>query len=950
MRSITKQVADMDKGPSAADTPPDTLLARWQSIIDILAETGGVAAVLVVRPVDGHVEVMLSSRNAANRIPAGQRLPMDAGCYCDHVLGTGEPSQVRDARLDPHYATAMQLAGGLVSYIGYPLRRADGSLYGALCALDERPNAFAGLFGRQLELAVRATEAELASLEENARLHAEILAHRQTEQALRDTNRLHRTAQRIARLGHWHHDLRSNRLQWSEEMFELYGVDHAHFPASYDAFLDLIHPHDRQALADAFMRAVNETGKFRLRYRLPLPDGRVRWLEAQASVTRDNEGRPLHATGTTQDITVQVETEQTLRERERQLAEAQRLARLGSWHLDLATNELTWSDEIFRILEIERGAFAHSYESFLGFVHPDDRARLDDVYRRSVEERTEYVFEHRLLMPDGRIKWVIERGRTEYAGDGQPLHSWGTVQDITERRAQDRERDMLANIVRHSQELVNVATLDGRMVFLNDAGCRALGIEAADVGRHHVLDALPHEQVPYAESVLLPQLLSAGYWEGDLQYRNLATGEIRDFHAVCFKIANPETGEFTHIANVSLDITERARARIQQEELARQLQHTQKLESLGLMAGGMAHDFNNLLQAIMGNLELALTDLPAVHAARDSIDRSLLAARRAANITRQLLTFAGQDRGPVEAVDLRLAVEESLEMLRAAIDRRIGIHVLQGDDALPVRAVPGQLQQVVVNLVSNAADAMQDAPGNILVTCRVLQVAQERADTGDIGGPLPAGRYAVLEVRDEGCGMSADTAAHLFDPFFTTKTHGRGLGMPAVLGILRSSGGHINVRSRVGHGTTMRICWPLVAATPVQRPMPGNTAGRPLEGRHILVVDDEPTLRIVAAELLQRQGAGVTTAASGSEAIALARHASPPHDAVLLDITMPDMDGAETFRRLRELHPELPVLLSSGYDAPGAMARIGDARRTAFLAKPWQANALYRALDELLRQ
>src|SRR5690606_21077697 len=123
-------------------------------------------------------------------------------------------------------------------------------------------------------------------------------------------------------------------------------------------------------------------------------------------VTHDNEGRPRHATGTTQDITVQVETEQTLRERERQLAEAQRLARLGSWHLDLATGALTWSDEIFSILEIERGAFAHSYESFLGFVHPDDRARLDDVYRRSVEERTEYVFEHRLLMPDGRIKWV----------------------------------------------------------------------------------------------------------------------------------------------------------------------------------------------------------------------------------------------------------------------------------------------------------------------------------------------------------------------------------------------------------------------------------------------------------------------------------------------------------------------------------------------------------------
>ncbi|MFP5384288.1 MAG: PAS domain-containing protein [Gammaproteobacteria bacterium] len=816
--------------PSKLNSPE--FRQRWQTGLDLLAETGSVPVVLVARYLGEAFEVMLVNQRGEDRIPVGARRVVGEGSYQDAVLHSNAPVHVFNALADARWMKAIAISGGLTSYIGYPLRWPDGTLFGTLCALDSAPNNFDGLFCRHIEQAVRAMDAELASLYEARRLEQEIAAHQATENALRLSEALHNEAQRIAKLGHWYHDLQTDRL--------------------------------------------------------------------------------------------------------------------------------TWSDEMFRIYEVDVSRFGTAYQDFLSLVHPEDRAALDQQFMQAVATGRDFTHEYRLQLPDGRSKWLRAHAITTYAADGTAQASLGTTQDITQQKESAQERELLANIIRHARELVNAADPQGRMLFLNGAGGDFLGIAPADATRFEIFDVIPEHLQAFVRQELLPTLLATGHWEGNLQYRNLRTGELRDFRARCFAITDPETGVISSIANVSEDITARLAFERQQRNLERQLQHADKLDSLGLMAGGIAHDFNNLLQAILGNLALADEDLPDAHPAQTAIARCVLTARRAADISRQLLTVAGQDAGITEPVDAVTAVRESIDMLRSVIDKRIRVTVTAPDDPLMVQAAPGQLQQVIVNLVINAADAMSDRPGILCVSCRERLVEQPFRDAGDIGGPLPPGVYAELEVADEGCGMDEATIAHLFDPFFTTKVHGRGLGMPAVMGIVRSAGGHFNVRSAPGAGTVIRICWPLTdgESLPVAPAAPRNHGQQdstppdpvlPFSGRHLLVVDDEETLRFVAAELLRRKGARVTEAASGSHAITIVESAGRPFDAAVLDITMPGLDGGETFQLLRALQPGIPVLFASGYDAPDVLVRVGETRGTAFVGKPWQPGELFEALAQLLQ-
>jgi len=398
------------------------------------------------------------------------------------------------------------------------------------------------------------------------------------------------------------------------------------------------------------------------------------------------------------------------------------------------------------------------------------------------------------------------------------------------------------------------------------------------------------------------------------------------------------------------DVTERRRAAQEQRRLEGHLQQIQRLESLGVLAGGIAHDFNNLLTVIRGHVRLALAELPAAAPLRARLERIDEAAGHAAGLTGQMLTYAGKAAPALGPLDVGGVVDSLGELLRASLPEGAAL-AIACEPALPaVEGDAGQLGQVVLNLGLNAADALGERSGQVAirVAAEAVDAAALRDALGHAG--LAPGRYVVLEVRDDGCGMDAQTVARVCEPFFTTKFSGRGLGMAAVLGIVRAHHGALAIESEPGRGTTVRVLLPAsgrAVAAPAPAPAPAKLP--PARGARVLVVDDDAAVRELAAEMLARAGFEVACAAGGTQAAALVEGGARV-DAVLLDLAMPDLGGEATFLRLRAQRPGLPVVLVSGYDEEQASQRFAARGLDAFLRKPFEPEQLVAAVHAALAQ
>jgi PAS domain S-box-containing protein len=397
------------------------------------------------------------------------------------------------------------------------------------------------------------------------------------------------------------------------------------------------------------------------------------------------------------------------------------------------------------------------------------------------------------------------------------------------------------------------------------------------------------------------------------------------------------------------DVTDRVRAEEERRRLEAQMQHVQKLESLGVLAGGIAHDFNNLLVGVLGHAGLALTEVDPDSPAHERIQQIQLTAQRAAELTNQMLAYSGKGRFILQSADLSEIVGEMTHLLRTAVEKNAEI-MLDLDQALPAfDGDPAQIRQVVMNLITNASDAIGSSPGTISIQTGRIAVTPEYVTDAWIGTDLPAGDYVFVEVRDTGCGMDAATQARIFDPFFTTKFTGRGLGLAAVLGIVRGHKGGIKISSEPGKGTTFRVLLPSTTTPVAPAVAPVKAVAVRVAGARVLVVDDEPGVRTIARESLRRAGFEVTTVNDGAEAIDLLT-TDRNFQVVLLDMTMPRMNGTEAFRLIKELQPDLPVVLTSGYSAQEAVGRFGNDGIAGFIQKPFMPAALVKAMHDAISQ
>lgn len=379
------------------------------------------------------------------------------------------------------------------------------------------------------------------------------------------------------------------------------------------------------------------------------------------------------------------------------------------------------------------------------------------------------------------------------------------------------------------------------------------------------------------------------------------------------------------------------------QELEDRLRQAQEMESLGILAGGIAHDFNNLLVGILGGVDLALFELAEDHPARDRLDTIGHSAVRASELCEQLLAYAGKRSYQRRPVDLSRLVAESLGLLRPSLKDNVFTELRIPEMPQTIEVDVTQIRQVIMNLITNAADAISPGEGRITLEIDLISLDPHALTDRLLPEPPPPGRYAVFEVSDTGCGMDEDTQARMFDPFFTTKFTGRGLGLAAVIGIIRSHQGALKIASQPGRGTTIHVYLPASDEEPElltnELELLNAEVAEVAEGL-VLVVDDEETVRKIATSILEKNGYSVLTAANGLEGLSLFRDHADEIDVVLLDIAMPIMDGAEAFRGMRQIRQDVNVVFASGYSPEAAAQRIADMKPTSFLQKPFRADSL----------
>ncbi len=571
-------------------------------------------------------------------------------------------------------------------------------------------------------------------------------------------------------------------------------------------------------------------------------------------------------------------------------------------------------------------------------VHPDDRPAVAERIRRMLELGEEApMIEERLLRLDGTEFWGEVQARP-FDDDGS-LSVLVVVRDVTARKQAERRSALLEAAVMQSDEPIMILDDRGFIVICNAAAARLygrapealLGASVAELRGGRMGDDLYEE--------IVGAIRAGCSWQGEfrLEGANGARLVARRVSPVF-----DEHGRVTHQIVVDRDITE-------ERERQAKMEHVQRLESLGVLAGGIAHDFNNLLAAIAGHASLARMKATPMDPLLPHLDAIEKTSQRAAELCRQMLAYAGKGQFVVRRIDLSELVGEMTRLLEVSLHKGVVMRYQLAENLPPVEADVAQLQQVVMNLVTNANEAIGERSGGITVSTGLVSADREYLATmHEEADGLSPGRYVWLEVSDTGCGMDEETQRRLFEPFFTTKFTGRGLGMSAIRGIVRGHGGAIKVYSEPGRGTTVKVLLPAVGgrAEPLGEP---NDVARPAScAARVLVVDDEESVREVAAMILEEAGFEVATAADGREAVARFRESPDAWDCVVLDMTMPRMNGAEAFREMRRIRPDVRVLLCSGYDEQAATAQFAGKGLAGFLQKPFSPESLVRTVADLI--
>jgi two-component system, cell cycle sensor histidine kinase and response regulator CckA len=674
------------------------------------------------------------------------------------------------------------------------------------------------------------------------------------------------------------------------------------------------------------------------------PEEAATWARIHLAPEFDTDGRVESVLSVGTDLTNLKEGEEQLRLSEERLRLATEVAGVGIWEWNVLTGQIRWNAQMFRLYGIDPtpGGLV-TYETWSKAVLSEDLPSQEAILQDTVRQHGASTRSFCIRTRCGEVRHIeaAEQARINAAG----LVEWviGTNVDVTARKTSveqlRRSERRFQAFFEHTPAVAWIKGPDGRYQFVSRAMAEQFGGEDRWLGRTDE-EVLPAEvaAVVVAHDRAMRETRRPLQVEEEVPTQD---GTVRAWQVVKFPIIH-EDGSVS-AGGIAFDLSERRR--LEQEK---RLYESLKLESLGILAGGIAHDFNNLLTSILGFASLAQRELTAgrIDGAPEYLNQVETAAGRAADLCKQMLAYAGKGQFIVRPVSITSLVEEMAQLLQAAISKKAVLRFLLDRDRTTVECDATQIRQVVMNLITNASDAIGDTSGVITVSTGLIDAdAKYLADIR--AAELRPAQYVYIEVSDTGCGMDDATKAKIFEPFFTTKFTGRGLGLSAVQGIVRGHKGAIKVYSAPGRGTTFKVLLPAVDVSTPDEPGPqfAEVAGRQ---RVILVVDDEENIRVFTRKALEIAGFRVLTANDGKEAIKLYRQNAADIAVVICDLTMPHLDGAATFRQLRRLSPGVRVILSSGFAEEEATAGLGGMGLGGFLRKPYRAAELLRAVADVI--
>jgi two-component system, cell cycle sensor histidine kinase and response regulator CckA len=636
------------------------------------------------------------------------------------------------------------------------------------------------------------------------------------------------------------------------------------------------------------------------------------------------------------DITSRKRAEEDLKRVNERLSLATYAAHMGVWERDIGKNELTWDDRMYELYALSKQDFSGAYESWLQRVHPDDRARSEEMSREALRSEKEYDTEFRIVRPDGTMRTLKACGIVSRGSEGNPMRLIGVNYDITEQRQAEqalRESEQeLRTLMDMAPVAIALVDMEGNRKYINHKFQELFGYTLEDVPTVAEFRRLAYPDPAYRQTV--PSIFK-GYSE---------TGEITPFEATI----TCKDGSHRHVVSSAAvvsgmillmlnDVTERKR-------LESELQQAQKMEAIGHLAGGVAHDFNNILTAIIGFGTLIEMGLDSNNPHRPYIEEILRAAERAARLTDSLLTYSRKQMIQPVSLNLNHSIEMQKKLLARLIGEDIQLVARLSEEPVIVLADQVQMDQVVMNLVTNARDAMPQG-GTITIGTDLIEIDEAFIASHGYG---TRGPHALLTITDTGCGMDRDTLQNIFNPFFTTKEVGKGsgLGLSVVFGIVKQNNGHVDVESRPGEGTTFFIYLPIVRTTimPEREEVSSFTKGQ----ETIFVAEDEEAVRSFMRTILKKGGYRVIEALNGTEAVRAFGEQYDAIDLVVLDVVMPGMNGKAVYEGIKKLKPEQKILFTSGYTDDIIASKGVVDKGLAFISKPIKPLAFLKKIRDVL--
>jgi len=624
---------------------------------------------------------------------------------------------------------------------------------------------------------------------------------------------------------------------------------------------------------------------------------------------------------------------------------ATRAARVGVWDTDLESGRIYIDPGLKEMLGFEQDEPDNDLESWMKRVAPSDLPRVMTAAKEHINGETpRFAQEMRVRNKDGAMLWFALSG--QLLEDPRGRRFVGTAIDITTRKRTETElrqsEQRYRAVLEKSQDgIFLICSQSRRILEANSALARMLGYSMDELQSMTLYDLSSHAPKNIDE-VIAAIMEEGGRFLGarSLQHKNGSPIEVE----VAVSVLDFDGRKV--LSALARDTRERDRAERERRRFEATIQESQRLESLGVLAGGIAHDLNNMLAGVLGNASLALDQLADGTAPRRFVERIEDSARRAADLSRHLLAYAGEATLSIQPLDLSDLARGMVRLLEVSVSKKSAICLTVQDDLPAIEGDASEIGQVLMNLIINASEALADSPGAIGVSTGLARLDRVRLDQCFLGADLSPDEYVFLEVSDSGCGMQADQISRIFDPYFTTKSSldsGRGLGLAAVLGIVRAHRGAVEVESTPDYGTVFRVFLPASA-----EPAVGISAAIEIpadmgRGNTVLLTDDEAAVREVARTMLERMGYDVLIAANGRDAVELFRDRCDDICLVLLDMSMPVLDGEEAYAEIMQIRDDVPVLFSSGYNEPEQISK-----RVGFLRKPYRMGNLVSAIQRLL--